>query len=694
MSALTIHLAATDEPLDLLPGAALRLSKAVDRVDELGRITQEAALALRLPPTARNLRLLAAADLNVLRGQSFTVPVVVRQAGQAQNGITALALVGFTETDGYEADPYGDDWQEGLEGVTLAELDLGTFRWDLPTVEAAWDALRGEADVLPALADFGAWYSEDGGTVVLEDLRLLVSVRAALRAAFAAVGWGLECPHLEFGDGRFWYAYLSGERWSMYPSKRTDRFVDLEVSNVTLEVSVAPRIPWEVVANPGGNYKIGALGDGIVVYDLDSLHETEARVQQELTFTVRVNAAPTGGAAADAEPYVRVWFTRLDYPAGGAFTAGTQYSTVLERVYPVPFGSGERTISDSITHYNVSNSAGSRHYVFINYVGLPEEGDPTVHIDTARLTYRPDPSHYGRGDAIEVGATLSAEITALELVTAVAHLCNAKFTTDLARRTVVMDVPYPYRRTNAPEVTVPGFYQPGAAPLDLRRQTVPGSVTWKRAGEEGARFVEYDLAGDHDAAVTDTDRARWRRRVDRGTGDRSRTDRRENPLFEPTAARSVKAADIGGDGLALPALLSDTIDGNPGPRILVYYGLGVGSYRLEGQARSRYPVLGFAASPLEATGLVIEPLTFAGYAADLYQRFYAREATTRDGLTVEVLLLGGDVTYDALTFRRPILIGTALQGDIEVWPGAVRDHERGSDAPLLLEGGPVNPLTA
>lgn len=52
---------------------------------------------------------------------------------------------------------------------------------------------------------------------------------------------------------------------------------------------------------------------------------------------------------------------------------------------------------------------------------------------------------------------------------------------------------------------------------------------------------------------------------------------------------------------------------------------------------------------------------------------------------MEVFVAGGDLTYDQIDFRRLLLI-TTEDGEIELQPTAVRDHERGSRVPLLIEG--------
>ena len=315
-------------------------------------------------------------------------------------------------------------------------------------------------------------------------------------------------------------------------------------------------------------------------------------------------------------------------------------------------------------------------------------GDVFVH--TGRLTFRPDPPYYERGADISAAAGLDPELTCLDVLLGLAHLTNAKFSTDLARRQVRMDVPFSYTCTNDPDRTVPGFYQRLAAPLDLRDRTVPRSLRWQRIQErEQGRYVEYDLNDDQDEAVTDADRARYRRRVDRGSGDKARTEKRENPLFEPTRDVELTPEQTGEARLTVPALWErgeGSLSYALGPRIVNYYGLadlGGEGWMLDQQVQPTYPAASMLQPP-PGVDLLAEPVVFAGYANDLYQRFYARETSARR-VSLEVLLTGGNATYDAIDFRRLLLVRTE-DGDLEMQPTAVRDHPRGSQVPLLVEG--------
>ena len=684
-----ITLTENDEALDLPVGVQLRTSKALDRVDELGRITQEAALSLSLPATPHNRRLLAAADPNVLSGAKYDMSVKVRQDGQEQ-GLTAISLISFHQRDGYEAEPYGEDWQEALDLKMINQLDLGSITWNRSTIRAAWEAPRGDAPLLPLLCHYGKFRAED--QIKLEDLRIWVSYRHLLETAFRSIGWTLVCPHLTEGDGRYYYGYLGGKRWHYHPGKAVRQYAVLGIEEATSNASDRhAQLPWQIVEDgdgriaPNGNY----------LYDPEIEGEPTVRVQVELDidFSVQKVASPQ----AVSTPFVE--YRILQYNTGE--TATERFRDTLL----IPFGEGlhrQRYQNEFYLEVPVSSIAAGFSNVslrpFFQYLGVPGEEygvDPfaeygEIYVHSATLTYRPDPSYYGRGVDIEAAAGLDPEVSCLDVLLGIAHLTNAKFSTDLARREVRMDVPFSYRTTNPPERTVPGFYERRRAPLDFRNRTEPNSLRWQRIEQrEQGRYVVYDFASDNDEAVTDADRERFRRRVDRGQGDKGRTDKRPNPLLEPTRDVELPPEQTGEAVLTVPALWEKgrgTLSHELGPRIVVYYGLadlGGAGWMWEGYVQGDYPAASMYQSP-PRVDLATEPVVWDGYANDLFQRFYRREVMARD-VTLEVLLSGGDRTYDAIDFRRLLLVRTE-DGDLEIQPTAVRDHPRGSQVPLLVEG--------
>lgn len=674
-----------EEAIDLLPGSTLRSTKVVDEVDKINRITQEAALTVDAPVSPRNRRLFANTAVNVLNRSAdrFTSSVRVSNEGMHQN-LTEARVTGYGAGEGYDVELYADDWQQALELVPLNEIDLGTFLWTQGNIENTWGRDRGDADVLPLMADFGKWFAE--GTISIEDLRLCPSLRAVLTAAFAKIGWNFICPHLTDGDGRTWYVYLGSERWHYYPSKIMTGFVELSGAGKSIDGRGNGVVDWAEVRDDDDQWRIPFLYDRkyYLYFPPDRDRFKESRFQVELSATVTVNAVPINSGVSAPALTVRIVETSIN-------PDGSRTEDILAQFdYIIPVQEGTYTQQIEIDHTLVMPRIKGVVEVVFEYRDLPADADATILFEAATLIFRPDPPLYGRGDNVEVAAGLDPDISALEVLTGAAHLVNAKFTTDLARKEVRMDVPFGYTRTNFPDQFIPGFYQHDQPAHDLRAQSAPRSLKWTNTEDKTPRYVVYDFKGSQDEAVTEADRLRLRRRVDTGRGTRSKDQKRENPLFEPTARVRVKAEQTGTGPIELPALWDNT-DGrlsfDLAPRILNYYGLA-GSiadqgYLLNGQLRLSLPHFSQIEAPPNRTRRV-EPLSFSGYANDLYQRFYARELNWRE-VPIELFLTGGDATYDLIDFRRLLLVATE-DGQVEIQPRAVRDHERGSQTPLLIEG--------
>jgi hypothetical protein len=718
---IEIRLLSTGEVLDLDDGAELRVSKALDRVDEVGQITQEAALSLSLPPTPHNRRLLSAADANVTGSTTSAFPVLVACKGQWLD-ITEIDLVDFSERDGYEAEPYAEDWQEGLDAMALSAIDVGSIEWTYPAVSAAWAAPIGQRTVLPFLADFGGeWYRQgvDGQDGVdLRDLRIVVSVYHVLRLALQRLDWNFVSPHLLNGDGRHWHCYLSGERWHTYPEKYTPWIVELwmvgrsfTIEGLTLRTDESAR--WgdityqttsgrdrrDVTLGPfyryryGGNHRPNEFPYMQVEFDYDvSVANPAPGGARALRFWVAVHREG-GRDLRRGELLAEHRITVVHIP--GRLEQRIQGTATLEVEPPTTLAPAEgeadpeKEVGYSINVVDDPAGAAS---------AAPNRDRKSVYAHSLDVVFRPDPEYFSPGDRVR--PRLTDEVSALELLQGIAHLCNAKVTTHLASRTVTLDVPFAYESQVGPDqfIDVPGFYRRTGQPLDMRQRTVPGSFRW-RSDRQGTadRYLLYDYVSDNDEAVSEDQRRQWQRRVDTGARGSEERDRR-NPLFEPTAIGRTRRLDTGGVGIDVPRIWTGEGDAERSravePRVLNYWGRVAGpqadAWNFEGAGEPDYPYFSMAAAgapyAADQTFAAPGPLVWRGHPGrDLYSRHYAGEVLDWEARSVEVQLLGGDQTYDAIDFRTPLLIATQ-EGDLLIQPTAVRDHARGSATPLQVEG--------
>lgn len=667
--------------MDVTPGMELRTTKVMDRVGELGRITQEAALSVGLPGTVRNRAIMEHFDPDSLEEETTNMSVEIRQRGELQS-LTQAEVSAFAPREGYETEFYGDDWLQDIDTLKNQDLELGDFPWTRAAILSAWgDGLpagRPTPFVLPGLCEYGGWYGD--GEVSLRDLRLWFNIGQLLKEIFCAVGWTFVCPHLDQGDGRYWYGYLSGLRWHRYRGKKAEQFVELSASGIDRNGDPFEALPWVVVQDDENRWgPVGNSVEPIYTYFHDSAISDVALLSIEIQANVTL---PVGPNNETARFYVEIVETTNAGVAEGVTVFRSNYQGGV--LGPVTLEINEEFYFER----ELTEGTDVRGYeVFFYY------SDTTVpvpyRLNSSSVIFRPDPRHYIEGEQVTIADLLDPEITGKDLLEAVAHLVNGKLVTDQGRKEVTMHVPFSYERVTD-SLKIEGFFKRELGPLDFRDSTVPDSVAWSTGGQSRSRFRVYDFNDGEDAYVELRGRQRFKRRVDRGENNNEQTES-ENPLFEPTLNRFVQAADVGGTGANMPMLWVDdmgNISHEIAARIAVWYGeIGQGnnSFLLDGLARFDIPFLSMLPDFPLADGSEAENLTFTGYANDLYNRHYRREDQQEGkGKSITVLLTGGDETYDAIDFRRTLLID-AGNATWEVQPTAVRDHPRGSDVAVLVE---------
>ena len=683
--------------LALGPDTELRMSKTLDRVGEIGRITQEAALSVSLPNNNRNRAILQHIDPDALEPSAATFGIEVTSDGERVS-LTEARLIEFNPQTGYEVEFYGDDWLQAIEAVRLRDVSMGVYEWSRANIVNTWtSSARPQPFVLPGLAEYGDWLGD--GEVSLRDLRLWFNVGQLLKEIFCAAGWSFVCPHLDEGDGRFWYGYLSGVRWHTYRTKNDPQLVQISNAGETVDGSLDNQ-PTYTVDDPGIG---GAFGwttfarDDRPTYHYRHDFGTDEPTLITVEVEIDVNL-PEGPGSETPQFYVIV--NRYNFRS----------ITPIE-VYRNNYLGGEggdRRLTLSLFFYveatipkYIDQISGTEPTAYVPRFEVVFEyrlgdGTPVSYtVNSSSIVFRPDPRYYIEGDNIHLADLLNPELNGRDILEGVAHLINGKTVTDYGRKEVTLHVPYRYERTEDGQ-RIEGFFQRERPPVDMRLRTVPNGLAWSWQEQERSRFLVLDFSDGNDAYVDQNGRERFRRRVDYGTGVESE-DSSENPLFEPTLGRFVEDTLIGGSGAFIPVLWEEVPDESTGertrshdigPRIAVWYGdvnQEGNSWQLDGQVRFTVPVLLMLPDAGLPIDTVAEPLTFSGYATDLYNRHHRQEQReNRQGATLRPLIAGGDVSYDEIDFRRTLII-QGPTGDIEIQPTAVRDHPRGTNVPLAIE---------
>ena len=688
---------------DLPEGIELRTTQALDQVGEIGRITQEAALSVRLQATERNRAMLERYEPDALGRLSGKFGVEVKSDGERVE-LTACLVLRYSDAEGYEVELFGGDWQEDTEEIGGADLELPEVTWNRQSVIDAWGSGRQKPATVPGLASYGGWTQERG--ITLRDLRIWFNLGELLRAIFCAAGWTFRSPHLDEGDGQWWYGYLSGEFWHTYSTKQAEGYCEFTAASQevppydrsndpprSIRYS-SPNVDWTVdgAAADRATKQYEYEGDGTEVLTRHITIEADVDVTLPIPEGAEV---PLFSVVIFSVPFRSFSPTELyrEQYSGGEITERRLELTISEfSEFQVP----PRTI----------RTTGEIKYIVNFEVWLVYEdgnGETAFQLNSAAVRFRPDPRYYVEGDTIRPGELLDPDLTGKDLIEAVAHLMNAKFVTDYGRKEVTMYSPYDYLRTED-LANVEGFFRRTAAPVDLRQETVPESLAWENNQTQSERFRRYDFKDGDDAYLEQTGgRSRFGRTVDLEEGTNG-TKQVKNPLFEPTGMVVVEALQTSPEeieennarDIIIPALWDNTdgeISHNLGPRVCVWYGMveqgeedDPDFFYLEGEQVTEIPLLSMIPGSSIPGDVNAEPLAFAGFRTDLWNRFYRTEVLDEGrGPLVQVLITGGDDSYRKITLRDTVQVDAGT-GSYELQPVAKRDHLVGSDVPLLLEG--------
>lgn len=654
--------------LDVDASFEVRLTKALDAIDEREQVSQEAALSGDLPATGKNRALLEQFRPDAVNRNRGYIPVEVIQDGE-RLPLTGATVTGY-QNNVFEVELFGASWLDDLEALVLADVDLGTFEYTKAEAINAWNDRQSLA--IPGVAHYGAWRTP--GNVTLQDLRFWFNLGKLLRECFCAVGWAFESPHFDTGEGAYLFTYLPNTDEFWYEGKQSPRYAATNVATPQgfTGMQFGNTLILDDVYDPGNLYNNPSWPGQ---YKYDTSFEDVVTFRIKFTdFTVELPPSP------DGEPAYYFTLTITKVRNNVPFTAH------IERY----IGSADqtRTVVINFEYIDYDLVGGDGYIIRTNYRNLGQDGGSyqSYTILSGDVEFQPNPATFYPGDFVPLNNLLPSTVTAKDLLEAAAHLINGKLYTDYAAKKVTLYAPWDYEMQDE-ETIIEGFFIPNKA-TDLRAKTLTAETGWKNEDRDRDRFLVYKFADSTDPYI-DSDK-QYSRRVDLGTGVNKET-KIENPLFEPTGEVKADTAEVGGSGVWLPVLW-DNEDGDLstelGPRICNFYGF-VGqsgmTWSFEGITEILVPYL--AMIPTIALPVTVDfvALTYNGFARDLYNLFYRREVENcRAGVPYSLLLTGGDDTYRAIDFRHTVLIRDE-DSDLEMQPTAVRDHVAGSRVPLLVE---------
>ena len=659
--------------LDVSSEYEVRLTKALDQIDETEQISQEAALSGSLRATNKNRAVLEQFRPDAINRNTDVIQVEVLQDGD-RLPLTGAAVLGFDEaTDEYEFELFGDDWIDKLQEIVLRSLDLGSFEYTIANIEAAWSGPR-QTIAIPAVCHFGKF--ETTGQVSTEDLRFFFNIYEVLKQAFCQIGWNFVCENYAFGYGQYLYAYLSAKNYHWYEGKQAEAFVHVNVATPRNQPAAVDFIVFDEVYDPGDLYNNPFFPDRYYYGTTGLNATTELRIQFR-DFVVDLPPSPTGQS-----PYFLVIGIQKIRP-----------SQVTQVHAEIIIGSSDQAVTRTINfdYIDLDAQTTDTYRVFISYSNINQDGNSFLPytIQSGDVYFRPDPPYYIEGDTINLGDLLSDEITCLDLFQAASELINGRIVTDVASKTVTLFPPYTYSTQTA---TIEGFHKTNLPPLDFRSNTITDLTSWEDKAKEEERYRLYSFASSNDEFLSSD--SYFNRRVDLKTG-LPKELKIENSLFEATGEIKATAAEVGGTGnIAMPALWDNDSSQEPArsfdinPRLVINYGLTDQNqtWDFEGTIKTEFPYMAQVAGINLPANIEFIPISFNSFTNDLYTLFFSRDIEQLKGssrILYNLILSDGDRVYKTIDFRRTILVRDR-DSDLEMRVLSIRDHLVGSRVPILI----------
>ena len=625
------------------PEFTLRISRLVEQLTQLNKITQESALSFSIPYSAKNDILLERYSVNILDREPEPISIEVYYDGQRVH-FEKLRVVEHEDGDQqYEVEIFGGGWIDDLDDLTLQSVDLGNFEYTLANVISAWGTPT--SIVYPAVIHYGAWNTP--GEVTRKDLRFWFNGLKVLQKAFAKIGWTFRSTYFEALAGSRIYAYLSGEKWFSYTGKGDSLNVQCGITSQQSLTGQTNILVLDEISDPLNLYN-NVLGE----------YSYPDNVQSPTYFNIRV---------------VDMVFTLPPPPSGeqvGQLFFGISKNGIQQFIHTELF---ETSLTETLTHtINASviddncvlDDTYSVWVGYENFLGDQDNIYPFT-VDSGDVYFEPDRAMYIDDDTIPLNELIDERLTALDLLKGLSHYIDGRFETNFTLREVWL---YPPETITQLDEKSEGFYLSKSAPQDITDKVLVDSRKVKVLENKQSRYVELKFQNSSDAFIESKELKTdpFSRRVDLGKG-KSKTDRLTNPLFSPTMEVQTTASEVG-TGLTytpyVPALWDNTdgeISSNIKPRIGFCYGL-VEQYDadgnttqiiFEGTTRDDFGYITQVPRRSTSSSHVVH-VAYGTYGDDAYNLFYKFSLSKRfPPNTLGFLLWIDYANYVDYSFRKP-----------------------------------------
>lgn len=575
---------ATSATLDVPADFSLRLSKDVEKMSNINKISTEGVLGFSLPYTeTNNAVFIEYAGPLTLDNTVIYYTVTVTECGHTLF-FDRLLIKGRNDADqewDVEIRRSSNHWIELASKVKISELDYGTFSLTKPDIVDNWDLYAYNGDYTDPntgqrpyyfpLVDYGGWCDQtevpqgSAGrfkSVAVEDFRPWLSLPYILKAGFCSFGWTLDGLILETE----WFKRL----W-VYALKQKYYDISEPVAGI-IKGRLFTRQQW---TNTGLNF-----------LTFDEL------IQGEVQRYIRQTLIPgTYFAGIENTPGVALKYRfqmngRFSNDRASAFTASFG---VYEMDDDDPPNFTGELLSDELLV--VAFTAHETKTVFFDQTITLKPGQRgAIHIAVVPSSgfyiesglyaeVRPANESLTSGELFSVQDCVSDKTSVLDWLKASMHLFNGRLETDFETRTVTI---LPDRTSNAFGDNVPGFLLEEDRAEDIAGLIIQNSMQVKQIRPEQKRYYRFQFAQANDAYISSLNPTEpaHSRKVLNGLDLPNETDENANPIIEPTY-EGIPAGIASGAGNRNPLpyipRLWDNTDGNRsfdiGPRLLYAYGV-------------------------------------------------------------------------------------------------------------------------
>ena len=567
-----------------LPGKySVRLSKSVEQLSVVNKISVEGALGFSAPFTPINNTIFAEYMTPLTldpRDTFFQCHVLIDGIPIQFSRLFVRRKNTRSRQWELELARNPDHWVELASQVKTNELDFGTFQmagvnilasWDVPAYEGDYRDLSGGYPVYWPLIDYGGWADQtlppQGATgrfksVAVEDFRPWLSFKYILQAGFCKIGWTIDSVLFESDVfKRLWVYALRPDYYIASENQRGGRV-------------------------NGGIYTRQLFNDGdkLLLEDVNVL--ADYRVIDNSTLPVKRFAGVKNfpGVALKyrfffkgefhndrALPFTAFFSVMEVEEIGGAYTfTGEDLSAAPLQIDFAPNEKKSVTFDQTVT-LAPGQMAAIHVPVLPNTVGFFIEKGFYFAVYPANESYMTD-------DIIDVRLSVSDDMSILDWTKAFVQCANGRLETDWETKTVTV---FPNKTSNVWGEVAPGFLLRESPVIDIDDKVQPDSVILNPVRPDLKRYTLFGFKTSTDAYIKSLNLAEppHSRKLLNSVDLPNQVEPILNPFIEPTIEGiPAELASGAGGRNPLPYLprLWDNTEGRRSftiaPRVLYAYG--------------------------------------------------------------------------------------------------------------------------